>query len=87
MNIRQDKAKDSDEELEELIKDHGIDLSIGERSGEELMNSYLEASDLGLDLVKSTHAAYMQLENHLVNIGELVSTYPHIKKYLGMDYD
>ena len=51
------------------------------------MNSYLEASDLGLDLVKSTHAAYMQLENHLVNIGELVSTYPHIKKYLGMDYD
>ena len=40
MNIRQDKAKDSDEELEELIKDHGIDLSIGERSGEELMKKF-----------------------------------------------
>ena len=51
-------------EKETLVKNHGIDLSIGERTSEEKVNSYLEAFDLGLDLVQSTHASYMKLENH-----------------------
>ena len=53
-------------EKETLVKNHGIDLSIGERTSEEKVNSYLEAFDLGLDLVQSTHANFMKLENHLV---------------------
>jgi hypothetical protein len=52
------------------MKKEKIDLSLN-RSLEELIASYWEAQEAGLDYKKKTHSAFYALENYLCKVGAL----------------
>jgi hypothetical protein len=58
------------EDFGENTEVRSIDLSLN-RSLEELISSYWEAQNAGLDYKKETHSAFYALENYLCDMGAL----------------